>query len=151
MITTDKVYELASEKIKDGDNFIVEISVKKGNKITVLIDNDKAITINDCVEMSKFLESKLDREADDFELSVMSAGLTEPFKVARQYQKNIGRQVEVITKEGQKYVGKLLSIIDDYIAIETIKKEKKQVKSVRIENINLKLNQIKETKRVISF
>ncbi len=151
MITTDKVYELASEKIKEGDNFIVEISVKKGNKITVLIDNDKAITINDCVEMSKFLELKLDREAEDFELSVMSAGLTEPFKVARQYQKNIGRQVEVITKEGQKFVGKLLSVIEDCITIETVNKEKKQSKSVRIENINLKLNQIKETKRVISF
>ena len=126
--------------------YIILTSVKKGNKITVLIDNDKAITINDCVEMSKFLELKLDREAEDFELSVMSAGLTEPFKVARQYQKNIGRQVEVITKEGQKFVGKLLSVIEDCITIETVNKEKKTIKKCKNRKYQFKIKSNKRNK-----
>lgn len=151
MITVQKIRELATVKIEEGDNFIVDIYIKPGNKITILLDSDNAITIADCVSMSRYVESNLDRESEDFELCVMSAGLTEPFKVERQYKKNIGRQVDVLTKDGKKITGKLVSVSGEEIVIEIKSKEKNKEKKLITNNINLNFNQIKETKRVISF
>ena len=154
MITLDKIKKLTDEKIAEGSNFIVDISIKPGNKITILLDNDNGVSISDCVAMSRHVESNLDREADDFELNVMSPGLTEPFKILRQYQKNIGKQIDVITKDNKKLTGKLLSVNEEGIQLETKVKEKtegKKGKQVIINNINLTFNLIKETKVVISF
>lgn len=154
MITVEKIQKLADEKLAEGSNFIVDIAVKTGNKITVLLDNDNGVSISDCVAMSRHIEFNLDRESDDFELNVMSPGLSEPFKILRQYQKNIGKQVDVVTKEGKKLSGKLLDANDLGINLETKVKEKvanKKGKQLIINNINLTFNQIKETKIVISF
>jgi len=154
MITVEKIQKLADEKLAEGSNFIVDIAVKTGNKITVLLDNDNGVSISDCVAMSRHIEFNLDRESDDFELNVMSPGLSEPFKILRQYQKNIGKQVDVVTKEGKKLSGKLLKASDLGIELETKVKEKvdnKKGKQLIINNINLTFNQIKETKIVISF
>ncbi len=154
MITVEKIQQLADAKLAEGTDFIVDISVKQGNKITILLDNDKGISIANCIAMSRFVESNLDREVEDFELNVMSPGLTEPFKIPRQYQKNIGRQVDVVTKEGQKLSGKLYKTDNEGIELETRTKEKTEKnkgKQLIISNISLKFNQIKETKLVLSF
>ena len=154
MISVEKIKEIAKEKIAESSNFIVDISVKQGNNITVLLDNDTGVSISDCVAMSRYIESNLDRETEDFELNVMSPGLTEPFKIIRQYQKNIGKQVDVLTKENKRIVGKLLSVNDERILVETKSKERvegKKAKQILINNINLTYNQIKQTKVVISF
>lgn len=154
MITIELIKKLAEEKLVGSSNFIVDISVKPGNKITVLLDNDKGVSIADCVAMSRHIEFSLDRDQEDFELSVMSAGLTEPFKILRQYQKNIGKFVDVVTKENKKLTGKLLDVTEEGIILETKNKEKVEGKKARqeiINNINLTFNQIKETKVVILF
>ena len=154
MITTDKIKKIAEEKIAEGANFIVDISVKPGNKITILLDNDEGVSISDCVAMSRHVEFSLDRETEDFELNVMSPGLTEPFKTLRQYQKYIDKQVDVVTKENKKLSGKLLSVNGEGIQLETKSKEKtaeKKAKQLIISTISLTFNQIKETKVVISF
>ncbi len=155
MITIDVIKNLADEKLAEGSNFIVDISVKSGNKIVVLLDNDKGISIADCVAMSRHIESNLDREKGDFELNVMSPGLSEPFKILRQYQKNIGKQVEVVLKENsKKVIGKLLSASEEGILIEVKSKEKvaeKKSKQEVIHNTSLTFNKIKETKIVILF
>jgi len=154
MITIDSIKKLTDSKIAEGANFIVDIAIKPGNKITVLLDNDNGVSIKDCVEMSRHIESNLDREKDDFELNVMSPGLTEPFKILRQYQKNVGKQIDVLTKEGKKLSGKLLFATEEGIELESKVKEKvegKKGKQLIINNIKLTFNQIKETKIVISF
>lgn len=154
MITIDSIQKLADEKLAEGSNFIVDINVKPGNKIVILLDNDKGVSIADCVAMSRHIEFNLDREKDDFELNVMSPGLSEPFKILRQYQKNIGKRVDVVTKENKKLTGKLLSATEAGIVLETKSKEKtegKKTKQEVINNINLTFNQIKETKVVILF
>lgn len=154
MITVEQIKKLADEKLVGTGNFIVDIVVKPGNKITVLLDNDNGISISDCVNMSRHIEFSLDREKEDFELNVMSPGLTEPFKILRQYQKYIDKQIEVVTKEQQKLSGKLLSVNDEGIVLETKSKEKvegKKSKQLIINNIPLTFNQIKETKVVLSF
>ncbi len=154
MITVENIKRLAEEKLAGTSNFIVDISVKSGNKITILLDNDKGISISECVDMSRHIEFSLDREQEDFELNVMSPGLTEPFKILRQYQKYLDKQVEVVTKEGKKLSGKLVSVNNEGIVLETRAKEKteeKKAKQLIINNIPLTFNQIKETKVVISF
>lgn len=154
MITVDRIQKIAEEKLVESTNFIVDIAVKPGNKIIVLLDNDNGVSISDCVAMSRHIESNLDREAEDFELNVMSPGLSEPFKILRQYQKNIGKQIDVVTKEGKKISGKLLKASNLEIVLESKSKERlagKKGKQLIINNINLTFNQIKETKIVISF
>jgi ribosome maturation factor RimP len=154
MISVEKIKEIAEEKIAQSTNFIVDISVKQGNNIVVLLDNDAGVSISDCVAMSRHIESNLDRESEDFELNVMSPGLTEPFKIIRQYQKNIEKQIDVLTIENKRITGKLLSVSDTGIVLETKSKERvegKKAKQVLINNINLLFNQIKQTKVVISF
>lgn len=154
MISVQKIKEIADIKIAEGTNFIVDISVKPGNKIVVLLDNDKGVSISDCVAMSRHIEFSLDREEADFELNVMSPGLTEPLKILRQYQKYLEKEVDVVTIDRKKITGKLLSVNDEGVKLETKTKEKvegKKGKQVIINNINLTFSQIKETKIVISF
>jgi ribosome maturation factor RimP len=154
MITVDKIKKLVDAKIAESSNFIVDISVKPGNKIIILLDNDKGVSISDCIAMSRHVEFSLDRESEDFELNVMSPGLTEPFKILRQYQKHIEKQVEVLTIENKKLSGKLLSVNNEGILLETKTKEKsegKKTKHLIINKTNLSFNQIKQTKVVISF
>ena len=90
-------------------NYLVDVAVQPGNIIVVEIDNDESVCIDDCVELSRYLEDHLDRDVEDFELEVGSAGITSPFKVLRQYQKNIGNEVEVLLTAGVKLTGVLKS------------------------------------------
>lgn len=154
MIKEQEIREIANQKIAVTSNFIVDVTVKQGNKIVVLLDDDKGVSIDDCVAMSRHIESNLDREKEDFELSVMSPGLTEPFKILRQYSKNIGKEVDVLTKEGEKYRGKLIAVDEEAIQLEIKTKEKiegKKGKQTIINNREVKFSQIKETKIVILF
>jgi ribosome maturation factor RimP len=154
MITLEQVKKLTDEKLEGTTNFIVDISIKPGNKIIILLDNDNGVSIGDCVAMSRHVEFSLDRETEDFELNVMSPGLTEPLKILRQYEKYIDKDVDVVTKENKKLTGKLLSANSEGIVLETQTKEKvegKKTKQLTINNVPLTFNQIKETKVVISF
>lgn len=154
MITLEQVKKLTEEKLEGTTNFVVDISIKPGNKIIILLDNDNGVSIGDCVAMSRHVEFSLDRETEDFELNVMSPGLTEPLKILRQYEKYIDKDVDVVTKENKKLTGKLLSANNEGIVLETQTKEKvegKKTKQTVINNVALTFNQIKETKVVISF
>ncbi len=154
MITKENILKHVSAKLAEGTNFIVDVTVKPGNKIFILLDNVNGLPISDCVEMSKYVESNLDREVEDYELNVSSPGLDQSFKVLMQYVKNIGKQVNVVTKENKKLSGKLISATEEGIVLEvksTERVEGKKGKQLLINNINLTFNQIKETKVVISF
>ena len=149
MISKDTIATLVENKLEGDSKYLVEVKVKPNNKITILLDDDESISINDCIEISKFIESNLDREKEDFELSVMSAGVGEPLKVKRQYKKNIGRQVEILTLEGDKLIGKLVLASDENIIIE--QKIKAKAKIAQPTSIAFAYHQIKQTKVVLSF
>jgi ribosome maturation factor RimP len=154
MITVQQIKELTHQKLANSSNYIVDINVKSGNKITILLDSDKGISIDECVAMSRFVESNLDREVEDFELNVMSPGLTEPFKVVRQYKKNIGKQVDVSTSDHKKLKGVLLSADDNGISIQVKSSEKaenKKKKQLITRITNLNYSEIKTTKLILSF
>jgi ribosome maturation factor RimP len=154
MITEKQIQQLVEEKIAGTSNYIVEIRVRPGNKINILLDNDNNISINDCIEVSRYVEHQLDRETEDFELEVSSPGLDQPLRVLRQYQKYINKQVEVLTAEGKKIAGELKSASEEGIVVETRVKEKvegKKSKQLVITEHKLPFSQVKETKIVISF
>ncbi|MBP3253516.1 MAG: ribosome assembly cofactor RimP [Bacteroidales bacterium] len=87
--------------------FLVSVKVTKSNVITVTVDGDKGVVIDDCILLSKYIESQLDRDKEDFELTVTSFGLGEYFTMQRQYLKNVGQQLEVVLTDGTKINGKL--------------------------------------------
>ena len=96
MIQHTTIEEIVSAYIAEHhpDYYIVETAVHPGNRIVVELDSESGINIDDCVALTKHIESQLDREAEDFELEVGSAGLTSPLKVLRQSTSTIGQEVE---------------------------------------------------------
>lgn len=154
MITKKEIVQLVSEKIEGTEYYIVDINVSASNQIRVEIDGDKGVKINDCVDISRHIEGNYDREEVDFELTVSSAGMDQPFKITRQYQRYVGREVETKTTTGEKIKGILVSADDNAIVLEVIRKEKiegKKKKQLITETKTIPMEQVKETKVVISF
>lgn len=154
MIKAALIEELISEKLRQDNMFIVELSVKPGNKITLVIDNVKGVPISYCIEINKLIEAGLDRDKEDFELEVASAGIGQPFKVKGQYQKNIGRDVEVLSSDGKKFKGKLTAVADDTFSVEVGVMERiegKKRKELQVNTVNYKFDEVKQVKDIISF
>jgi ribosome maturation factor RimP len=153
MIDKAKIAELVNEKLTD-DQFLVNVTVSSGNVIHVMVDSDTGISINQIVEISRFVESNLDREAEDFELSVFSAGLSEPFSLMRQYKKNIGTEIDVLLTNGQKLTGVLTKADDQGIDLEVTTKEKSEgsKKKELVTRVHpIEYSDIKEAKKIIKF
>jgi ribosome maturation factor RimP len=154
MIDRNTIEAIVSSQLDPEKEFIVELTISSGNQITVLIDSDKGITIDRCVKVSRAIEENFDREVEDFELEVSSAGLSTPFKVVRQYQKNLGRELDVVLNNGQKVRGKLLSASDFNIVLEIeemVKQEGQKRKDIVIKQLELLYTDIKSAMIVISF
>ncbi len=151
MITKEKVQSLALEAMS-GDLFIVEVTVSAANAISVYVDSNVGVSVGECVTISRHIEGSFDRETEDFSLEVSSPGLSLPFKVVRQYLKNIGREVEVVTNGGEKLVGILKSADEAGFELEVATKEKVDGKKVIITKVlAYPFDQIKTVKIVISF
>lgn len=152
MISEKKIHDLISEKIEGSDIFLVDLSVKPGNKIRILVDSIRGLTVDDCVKVSRHVEFSLDRESEDFDLQVSSPGADSPFKVRDQYRKYEGKNVEVITNDNKVIQGKLISSTEFEFEIETLIAAKGAIKKIKqTEKVIFMYNQIKETKATISF
>ena len=154
MIDKNVVSGIVNEWLEDKEYFLVDVSVSPDDKIVVEIDHAEGVWIDDCVELSRFIESKLDREEEDYELEVGSAGSGQPFKVLQQYLIHIGKEVEVLTREGKKLEGILKDANEENMPLTIQKKVKpegaKRPKLVE-ENITYTYSEIKYTKYLISF
>jgi ribosome maturation factor RimP len=157
MIAKEKIIALAEERIAEINKglFIVDISINVNNIIHLEIDSEVGnVSIDDCIRVSRNIEHNLDRETEDFELNVSSAGLDKPLRNYKQYKKNIGRTLNVKILEKPTIEGILKAVEEDKIIIETRKKEKVENKKKKIELIEenkVPLAEIKEAKIVISF
>jgi ribosome maturation factor RimP len=157
MLNRETIIALAEERIAELDKglFIVDLSISASNVIFMEIDSEiGSVSIDDCIRVSRNIEHNLDREEQDFELSVSSAGLDKPLRVVRQYPKNIGRELKVKTEAGDKLEGELIAADGEGIVLKTERKEKiegKKKKELIVEEIPLKYTEIKEAKVVISF
>ena len=104
--------------------FIVDISVSKDNDIILTVEKEEGIIeLDDCVSLSRFFETKFDREVEDYSLTVSSAGLDQPFKVLRQFMKAVGTKVEVALKGGKKMVATLEAADQESITLKYVAKE----------------------------
>ncbi len=160
MIPESKIKELVEARIEGTKLFVVDISVSASNKINVLIDGYNGVTINDCIDVSRGVEHNLDREDQDFELEVSSAGLDMPFLVPEQYKKNLGRAIKVYTHDGRKHEGQLCYVDNEKIEItyeEKVRVEGRKKKELvtQVEGYFFESDQkekkIRDTKVIISF
>ena len=154
MIEKKVVSQLIEEKLASSSNYLVDVVIKPGNLIVVEIDNDEAVSFDDCAELSRYLEEHLDRDVEDYELEVGSAGITSPFKVLRQYVKNIGNEVEMLLKNGSKLTGVLKSADENGVVVSVEKKVKPEGakrKVTVVEDESYTFDEIKYTKYLIRF
>lgn len=154
MIDQQSVYDIVSEGLAGTDCFIVEVAVRPGNNILVEIDNREGVDIIRCEKLHRFIESKLDREVEDYELEVGSAGITSPFKVQAQYDKNVGNEVETLTRDGRKLSGVLKECDLEKFTLTITKKVKPEGSKRKIEveeDIILAYDEVKYTKYLIRF
>jgi len=158
MIKKETILALAEERIEELNNgvYIVELKINNGSQIFLELDKEEGnIAIEDCMSVSRNIEHNLDREEEDFSLEVSSAGIDQPFRVLKQYLKNIGKEVKVQTFEhGLKYEGLLKHADEEGIIVEVKEKKRLDGKKKKVwvtEETKLNYNEIKETKLILSF
>ena len=157
MISKKKVADLIYERIEELDSglFVVSLVIATGNKINIELDKHVGgVSVKDCMSVSRNVEHNLDREEEDFELHVSSAGLDKGLRVLAQYQKNVGREVVVKLHEGGKVEGTMIAATAKDITIQTTRKERiegRKKKETIIEDFVFTMDKVKETKIVISF
>ena len=149
MINKERVENLVEGAIKElkAPVYVADVLVKSDNVIYVFLESDEHVHIEDCIVISKFVESKLDREAEDFELNVSSYGATQPLKFPRQYIKNMGRLLEVVKEDDTEITGEITAATENEVTLKVAAKKKKEEPVQMV----IPYNEIKEAKIKISF
>ncbi|HNU77206.1 MAG TPA: ribosome assembly cofactor RimP [Prolixibacteraceae bacterium] len=153
MITKEKITEIVGEKLEEG-MFLVDVNVTPSQVIHVEIDSMDGITIDQCVAVSRFVEAHLNRENEDFELQVSSPGIDQFFKVNRQFHKNVGRELDVVTAQNLEVRGKLMEAGQEGIVLEVTTREQKEGEKKKqwvTRQLSLGYDDIKKARVVISF
>jgi len=149
----EKVEELIEDGIAGTDIFVVKLTVSSGYDINVLLDSESGLTLADCRTVSRAIELDLDREVEDFSLTVASSGIGEPL-VLRQYNKNVGRKVMVTLNTEEVIEAKLISATDEAIVLEWKSREPKPTgkgKVTVVNNRTIEYRDIKQTIVLITF
>ncbi|MCR5423230.1 MAG: ribosome assembly cofactor RimP [Bacteroidales bacterium] len=147
MIDKLHILDVVDTALKGSDKFLVNLKVTTDNRIFVDIDGDNGVTIDDCVELSRTIEQNLNRDEEDFELNVASAGLDSPLKMPRQYKKNIGETLSVTTFDGEHVEGRLTEADDNTCTILPPKPKKGPAP----EAVTFRYADVKQAKIVITF
>jgi ribosome maturation factor RimP len=154
MIDKNIVKSIVEEWLQEKDYFLVDIQISNDDRIVVEIDHADGVWIEDCVELSRFIESRLSRDEQDYELEVGSAGLGQPFKVEQQYKNFIGKTVEVLTADGKKVAGVLKSVDGRDFTVSVKEKQtlegKKRPQLVDVDH-SYNMDEVKYCKYLISF
>ncbi len=154
MIDKNKVKDLTLEWLEGKEYFLVDATVDEQNKITVEIDHKDGVWIEDCCELSRFIEEHFDRDVEDFELEVGSAGIGQPFKVLQQYINSIGYDVELLTADGKKLEGAMKSADEQGFVVTVMEKQriegKKRPQMVEVDK-SFGYGDVKWVKNIIDF
>lgn len=154
MIDKNKVKAVVEEWLADKDYFLVDVQISPDDKIVVEIDHADGVWIEDCVELSKYIEERLSRDEEDYELEVGSAGLGQPFKVPQQYLNFIGKDVEVLGADGKKIRGVLKSVDGNDFTVTTqekVKVEGKKRPQLQDTDHLFQMDKVKYCKYLIGF
>ena len=154
MITKETIKTLVEEWLQGGDYFLVDILMDGDDRIVIEIDCADGVWIEDCAELSRFLQERLGDDLGDYELEVGSAGLGQPFKVEQQYVNHVGDQVEVVDAEGKKIVGVLKQVNGRNFTVATQEKQvpegKKRPVKVDVDK-EYSMDEVKSAKYVLNF
>lgn len=154
MINKDTVRSIVEEWLDGKEYFLVDIEISPDDRIVVEIDHADGVWIEDCVELSRFIEDHLSRDEEDYELEVGSAGLGQPFKVAQQYHCFVGKDVEVLDADGKKYKGVLKAVEGNDFTVTVQEKQKVEGKK-RPQLVDtdhtFEMDKVKYTKYLINF
>lgn len=148
MIRKEQVENIVNSFMEGTDQFLIKAIVKPGDLVTVIIDGDHNISIEDCIRLSRHTEKELSLITDDFELNVLSAGADNPLLMPRQYKRYIGREIQVELPEGPAKIGKVINADDHGFELEITSKIKKET---IVKNERLEYKDIKTAKPVIKF
>lgn len=154
MIDKDKLTATLEKAMEGTDLFLVDVRIAPGNSITVEIDSDTAVDIDECARLTRAVEAEFDRDAEDYDLEIGSAGLTSPLRVERQYRKNAGNDVEVLTADGRKLKGVLKEADSEGFTLTVSKKVKPEGAKrpiIEEEDERFGYDEIKQTKYIIHF
>ena len=148
MIDKFNILDIAKEALDGTDKFVVNLKITPDNRIFVDIDGDNGITVDDCIELSRTIESRLDRDVEDYELNVSSAGADSPLKMPRQYRRHIGRtlMVETFAQDGTPAEGTLTEADDEHFTIRT-----KGTKKAAPQELTFTYTEVKTARIVLKF
>ena len=131
MIDKNVVTKAVEEWLQKGDYYLVDVEMTADDRIVIEIDHADGVWIEDCADLSRFLQEQLGEELGDYELEVGSAGIGQPFKVVQQYRNHIGKEVEVLEKNGMKAHGLLKEVSEDGTQFVVTVKEKQRVEGAK--------------------
>lgn len=154
MLDKKEIISLVEKAVEGTDAFIVSVTVSSANDIVVELDSATGIDLDFCAEVTRALNEALDRDVEDYSLEVGSASLTAPFKVRGQYEKHLGDDVELITRDGKKLRGVLTAVGDDDFTVEITRKVKEEGKKRPVmvaQPETFAYDQVKEVKYSLSF
>ena len=150
-----KVEDFLSLVLKQYSNiFLVDLKISNDKSIKIILDGDKEVNVKDCIDISRSMEGALDRDQEDFSLEVASAGVGSPLKFPRQYHKNLGRKLEVISTEGFKFEGDLTHVKEDAIELQWKQRETKRIGKGKVTVTKKKtilFDEISQAKVMIKF
>ena len=150
-----KVEQLVHEFLETRkDLYLVDLKISAGDDVTVILDGDEGLSLQDCLDASRAIEFNLDREEHDFSLQVMSPGLSEPLKLPRQFKKNMGREIEVLLNSDEKIQGEVVAVDDEKVTIVLRYRRPKLIgkgKEDVVENKEIPYADIKKALVVIKF
>ena len=151
MIAKEDIKKVAESKIKELNGFFVNVKINTANVITLFFDRFDGVQVDHCLAVSKHIEEHFDREVEDYELTVCSAGLDNPFMVDEQYSKYNRKEAGVLLTNGKRKKGHIISYNDGFLILEVAKKKKGSRKEYILEEVRIPKSEIKETKLKINF
>jgi len=149
VITKDHIRKLAEEHISGSEIFIVDVRLSSTGRITVIIDKNEGVTIEDCASLSRMISNNLGEELSDYDLNVSSPGLDMPLLVQQQYINNEGRMVDVVTNDGDHEKGLLMNVTKGGFDFKTETRQKKKEIVTTVRSFNFE--DVKSVKIIISF
>ena len=154
MIDKELLRATLEQAMEGTDLFLVDITIGADNHIVVDIDSDSSVDIDECVSLTRAVEARFDRDTEDYDLEIGSAGITAPLQMPRQYAKYIGKHVEVLTADGRKLKVGLRAADDEGFTIAVLKKEKPEGAKRPImvaHELTFNYSEIKYTRYLIEF
>ncbi len=136
------------------DLFLIDLKFSAGDDITVILDGDNGVSVQDCLDASRAIEFNIDREEHDFSLQVMSAGLSEPLSIPRQFRKNIGREIEVLLTDSSEIEGELAKVDEEKVTLVLRYRKPKEVGKGKVdveEEKEIPYSDIKKALVVLKF